>query len=97
MSMDKNAIAGNVVTAIITAAALGILGFIFGVFEKGADAITTDQIQTVLEETLVLDDGRTYGKALSEISTVQATTLTEINEIKNELDDLEDAVLELAQ
>ena len=97
MTVDKSQIQSNVITAVITAAALGILGFFMGVFEKGAEAINEDQIEAVLSRVLVTDSGETYGAALSSISTTQATILTEVGELKDEVDDLEDAVLELAR
>ncbi len=82
----------NVLTAVVTAAVLGVLGWAGGVFSAGSVAIDKEQIRTVLKEELTLDSGKTYGQALSEIITIQATTLTTVNELVKEVDDLEDAV-----
>ncbi len=91
-----NPITTSIATAVGTALIMGILAWALGVFNAGSVAIDKEQIRTVLREELTLDSGKTYGKALSEIITIQATTLTTVNELVKEVDDLEDAVLALA-
>lgn len=66
--MDKK----TIIASVITFAATAILGIIFGavagVFERGSEALTEDQIKKVLKEVLVTDRGDSYGKVLSDVS-----------------------------
>lgn len=90
-------IASNVVTAVATAAVLGLGGWALGVFEKGTAAADKEQIRAVLEEVMTTDSGITYGAALSQIGLDINTVSTQVSELKGDVDDLEDAVLELAR
>jgi len=93
---QMNPVMSNVVTAVSTAAILGIIGFFGGVFEKGAQAINENQIETVIKRVLVTDNGKTYAATLSEINGSLGIISSQIGELKDDVNDLEDAVLELA-
>ena len=94
--MEHKAMAGNVITAVATAAIMGLMAWGGGLINAGSASLDKDQIRAVLKEELRTDAGLTYGQALSAISTTQTTTLTEIGNLKDDVDDLEDAVLALA-
>lgn len=86
-------------TAVATAIVMGILGWVSGVFEKGSEAIDKEQIRGVLEEVMVTTingETKTYGEVLSVLSTNDTIILTEIGNLKTDVGDLEDAVLDLA-
>lgn len=94
--MDQKAIVSNVVTAVVTAAIMGVLAWAGGVFQKGSEAATKDAIRAVLQEEMQTDAGITYGAALSQIGLDINTVSTQVSELKGDVDDLEDAVLTLA-
>lgn len=94
--MDQKAIISNVVVAVATAVIMGMLGWAMGVFEKGQQAIDKEQIRAVLQEELQTDAGQTYGQALSQIGLDINTVQTRVEELKGDVNDLEDAVLALA-
>ena len=89
--MNKEII-GNVVTAVVTAAILGILGWALGVFNAGSDALSEDQIEAVIKRTLILDNGDTYATTLSSINIRLGSIDTSLVFIKDDVDDLEDLV-----
>ena len=93
---QMNPAVSNVLTAVATAAILGIIGFFGGVFEKGAQAINEDQIETVIQRVLITDTGKTYAATLVEINGSLGVISSQIGELKDDVNDLEDAVLELA-
>jgi LytS/YehU family sensor histidine kinase len=86
----------HVITAVATAAVLGIAASVMGVFEKGVAAADAEQIRAVLNEQMQTDAGLTYGQALSQIALDINTVSTQVSELKTDVDDLEDAVLTLA-
>lgn len=94
--MDQKAIISNVIVAVATAAIMGVIGWASGVFEKGQAAIDKEQIRAVLQEELQTDAGVTYGQALSQIGLDINTVQTRVGELKEDVNDLEDAVLALA-
>lgn len=94
--VDKKAVIEKVITALVTTAILGVFAYLMGVFEKGNEALSKDQIRTVINEVLVTDSGLTHAAALNKISLTQAQILTRIGEVKEDVNDLEDAVLQLA-
>ena len=93
--MINKELVNNVLTAVVTAAVLGALGFFMGVFEKGADAISADQIEAVIEQVMVLDSGKTYKARMSELNIEMATAEARVEIIRNDLDDLESTIFEL--
>lgn len=94
--MDQKAIVSNVVTAVATSIVLGVGAYLMGVFEKGTEAQAKEQIRAVLEEVMQTDSGVTYGAALTQIGLDINTVQTRVEELKGDVDDLEDAVLALA-
>ena len=92
--MNK-ALLNNVLTAVVTAGVLGVLGFFMGVFEKGAAAMNEDQIETVIERVLIMDSGKTYKARMSELNVEIATMETRVSILKTDVDDLEATVLDL--
>ena len=92
--MNK-ALVNNVVTAVVTAAVLGALGTAMGIFEKGATAISEDQIELVLDRVLMLDSGKTYKGRLSELNVEIATIETRVSILKDDVEGLEGDLLDL--
>ncbi len=95
--MDSKAIMSNVAVAVITAILMGALAFFAGVFERGAEAMTEDQIEAVIERVLVTDTGDTHAAALANINTNLTAIDTKVGMIKDDVDKLEEAVRELTQ
>ena len=93
--MDK-AIQTNVITAVVTAGVLGVLGWGAGVFEAGADALDEAQIEAVIKRVMVTDKGNTYAATLASIDGSLIALNTNVEAIKEVLDDLENAVGALA-
>ena len=92
---EHNAMFGNIATALVTAAILGIAGWAMGIFEAGSVAIDKEQIRSVMEEvmkTTINGETKTYGEVLSILSTNDAVILTEIGHLKDDIGDLEDSV-----
>lgn len=94
--MEPKAIVSNVVTAVVTAGVLGLFAWGAGVFNAGSDAIDKELIRAVLQEELQTDAGVTYGAALNQIGLDINTVTTRIMELKEDVNDLEDTVLDLA-
>ena len=92
--MDK-ALVNNVLTAVVTAGVLGVLGFFMGVFEKGAQAMNEDQITAVIEEVLVMDSGKTYKARMAELNIEIATMETRVTLLKTDVVDLEASLFDL--
>jgi len=90
------AIQTNVITAVITAVALGILGWAAGVFEAGAEALDEQQIENVINRVLITDKGITYAATLASIDGSLIGILATQEAIKEDIDDLENAVTILA-
>jgi threonine dehydrogenase-like Zn-dependent dehydrogenase len=93
--MDK-AIQTNVITAVVTAGVLGILGWAGGVFEAGSTALDEQQIEAVIKRVLVMDSGQTFAQALNSLNNTSIALNTTVTELTKEVDDLEVAVLALA-
>jgi hypothetical protein len=89
---EHKAFIGNVLTAVVTAAILGVLGWALGVFNAGSDALTEAEIKRVITETLVLDDGLTYAATLDSIDKSVGEINVSIGFIKDDIEDLEDSV-----
>ena len=94
--METKTIISNVVTAVATAAVLGVLGFFAGVFEKGAEAINKDQIRAVLREELKTDSGETYGKVFTDLNGSVIELNTTVSGLSEDVAFLHQAVLDLA-
>ncbi len=94
--MDQKALTSNVVTAVVTAVILGVLGWAMGIFSAGADALDEKQIKEVIAQVLIRDTGATYAASLASIDISLASITTSIGAIKEDIDDLEDNVAILA-
>lgn len=94
--MKLEGMAGNVITAVVTAVVLGVGGTMLGVFEKGSEAISKDQIRDVLKEEMQTDAGVTYGAALSQIGLDINTVSTQVGILQTDVNDLEQSVMILA-
>jgi hypothetical protein len=86
----------NVVTAVVTAVVLGILGFFAGVFEKGAEAISEDQIEAVLKRVMITDAGKTYAETLVEVNGTLIAIDTKVSIIQKDVGSLEEILFDLA-
>lgn len=91
-----NPIINNVITAVATAAVLGVLAFIMGVFEQGSAAISKEQIRQVMQEEMKTDAGVTYGAALVAIGLNVNTVSTQVGILQADVTKLEDSLLDLA-
>jgi len=67
--MDKKTITAVAISAAVTLLVSVFLGYFIGVFERGSDALSEDQIKKVLAVVLVTDEGKTYAQTLSSINT----------------------------
>lgn len=93
---ETNPIVGNVITAVATAAILGVLGWAFGVFSAGSAAIDKEQIKAVLVEEMKTDAGKTYAARISEIDGTLISMETRVSTLQADVSDLEDNVFDLA-
>lgn len=93
--MKKELISG-VVVSVATAIVLGAGAWVMGVFEKGTIAADKDMIRTVIEEELWTDAGKTYKARLAEVGTQITVLETRIDDIRSDVEDLEDIALDLA-
>ena len=92
----KKEILSNVITALVTAALLGMVGYFAGIFEKGQAAIDKEMIRQVLQEEMQTDAGITYGAALNQIGLDVNTVSTKVETLTTEVNNLESAVIDLA-
>ena len=90
--MDQKALISNVITAVATAAVLGVIGWAGGIFSAGSDALSEQQIEAVIKRTLVLDNGATYAASLDSIDKAVGEINVSIGFIKDDIEDLEDSV-----
>ena len=96
MPKEMNPIISNVLTAVGTAAVMGVIAWVGGVFEAGTAAIDKEQIREVLQEELKTDAGKTYKARLSELDSEVIVLETRVGTLVNDVDDLEDTVFDLA-
>lgn len=94
--MKLNGMQTNVVTAVATAAILGVFAWAGGVFSAGSDALNEAQIEAVIKKVMVTDAGSTYAATLSSINLTLASMDSTLDAILEDIDDLEDAVGALA-
>ncbi len=66
--MNKESVIYSGISIVATLVLTAVVGSFMGVFARGTEALTEDQIKKVLTETLVLDSGDTYGMALTDIN-----------------------------
>ena len=96
MPKEMNPIVSNVVTAVATAAVMGVFAYFMGVFEAGSTAIEKEQIRAVLDEELETNSGVTYKARLTELGSQVTVLETRVTELKDDVEDLEDITLDLA-
>lgn len=90
--MKLNGMQTNIITAVATAGILGVFAWVGGVFSAGSDALNEAQIEAVITKVMVTDAGETYAATLSSINLSLASIDTNIGAIKEDIDDLENAV-----
>jgi hypothetical protein len=66
--VDKKTITAVAGSAAVTLLVSAFLGYFIGVFERGTDALTNDQIKAVVKEALITDEEKTYAQTLVEIN-----------------------------
>lgn len=86
-------VAAVVITLMVTA----IVGGLFGVFSKGMDASSEDQIREVVKGMMVLDDEQTYAAALVRIDRAVVRIGTKVEGIEADVTDIRGAVRALAR
>lgn len=91
-----NPIVGNIITAVATAAILGVVGMLLGVFSAGSAAIDKQQILDVLKEEMKTDAGMTYAARISEIDGTLISMETRVGILQTDLSVLEQNVYDLA-
>lgn len=92
----RNEIIVGVLVSVVTAVILGAGAWFAGVFEKSSQADARALIMLVMEEQLKTDAGKTYQARLAEVGEQLTVIETRVSAIKEDVDDLEDAVLTLA-
>ena len=96
MTKEISPLVGNVVTALVTAAILGIAGWAMGVFNAGSDALDEAQIEAVIKRVLVLDNGDTYAATLNSIDKSVGEINISIGHIQGDIQRIDGAVAALA-
>lgn len=66
--MDKKTLIAVAAGAVVTLLVTTIIGSLLGVFARGSEALTEDQIKAVIKETLVTADNRSYGEVLVDLN-----------------------------
>lgn len=94
--MDKKTIIATAAATVVTLLVTMIVGWIAGVFERGSDALTEDQIEAVIKKVLVTDSGKTYAATLSEVNGTLISIDTKVGIIQGDVDKLERALRELS-
>ena len=95
--MDHRAITGNVVTAVVVAGLMGLVGLVGGIFDAGNRAIDEKLIKEVVNQIHIRDNGTTYSASLASIDVTLSSIDATLFAIKEDVDDLENAVGELAR
>jgi len=94
--MDKKTLIATASATVVTLVVTMLVGYVAGVFERGSDALTEDQIEKVLERVLVTDAGKTYAATLSEVNGTLISIDTKVGIIQGDVDKLERALRELS-
>jgi poly-gamma-glutamate capsule biosynthesis protein CapA/YwtB (metallophosphatase superfamily) len=94
--MDTKSIISNVLTAVLTTAVLGIGAYVMGVFEKGSEAISEDQIIRVIDATLVTASGKKLRARIAEVDQQLVALETRADRLEKDLDEAERSILCLA-
>ncbi len=101
--MDKKTIIGLVIAAAVTAIVTWFITSQLTAIDEGADALTEQQIRTVVATMLVTPDGTSYGKALQDINLGLGTINTKLEghelfrtEIRGDLNSIRRSMVILA-
>ena len=92
----KKELINGVVVSVVTAIVLGFGAYLMGIFEKGSIAADKELIQTVIEEELKTDAGKTYKARLAEVDKEIAVLEARVDDVRTDLKDLEDIAYDLA-
>ena len=92
----KKELINGVVVSVVTAMVLGFGAYVMGVFEAGTNAADKDLIRAVIEEELKTDAGKTYKARLAEVGSKITVLETRVDDIRSDVEDLEDIALDLA-
>jgi len=65
---DKKTIIAVAGSAVVTLLATSVVAYFIGVFERGSEALTDDQIKKVIKEVMITDEEKTYAQTLVEIN-----------------------------
>ena len=66
--IDKKTIVAVAVSAAVTLLATSLVAYAIGVFARGSEALTDDQIKKVIKEVMITDEEKTYAQTLVEIN-----------------------------
>jgi hypothetical protein len=88
LMVDNKAIIASGVTLVATLLLTALVGSFVGVFERGSDALSEDQIKKVLKDALVTDSGDTYGAALVNINNKLIVVETKLTAMERALEAL---------
>jgi len=94
--MAQKPLIGNVCTAVVTALVMALIGWAFGVFEAGSQALDDAQIKRVIAEVMILDDERSYAVALDSIDKSVGEINLSIGYIQRDISRIDTAVGALA-
>lgn len=91
-----NPIVSNVITAVVTAAIMGVIAWAGGLFKAGSDAVEDERIRVVLEAELKTDAGKAFKTRLSEVDQEITKLETRVDGLRGDVEDLEDIAFSLA-
>jgi len=84
--VDKKTITAVAMSAAVTLLVSAFLAYFIGVFERGSEAISEDQIKAVVKEVLITDEEKTYAQTLVEINNRLTTIEADQASMKKALD-----------
>lgn len=94
--MDRKAIIASVVSVVATIVVGAILGSVFGVFERGAQALDEDAIVAVLDKELKTPAGLSHAQAISSMELSVARMEIKVEGLQSDLKEMRAALLILA-
>jgi hypothetical protein len=95
MTVSKE-IRNNVITAVVTAVVLGVLGWAAGVFKAGSAALDEVQIEAAIQRAMITDSGETYGQLLNSMDKSVGEINVSIGHIQGDIARIDTAVGALA-
>lgn len=94
--MDRKAIITAAVSVVVTLVLTAIVGSMFGVFERGAQAMDEDAIVAVLDKTLKTPAGISHAQAISSMELAVARMEIKVEGLQEDLKEMRAALLVLA-